>query len=377
MKFVALCGLATAALASSVQPRAAGEDLSKCATRQVAYDWFGNVAKTPATCDDCTTVTYLTGAGGAACAKYKDFVSTAVPKSTKLKISMAAGILPGAFDNLPANVNWVEIGSAPGTTLEQKAGKTTISSLPSGLFDKAAPSLTEIRITTPRGVTFQNPATFFGVPVPNLKRLTLDFSANEPSVGLPTAQLFNKNIASVQNLQTTFGNPTIPADALVNLVQLRQCNLISNKLTALPPTLLKTNTRLKGLYLAGSDVVNDRYVPMPITVFPNTLLASAKNLGGLQVRGTKVTALAVDTFSKNPKLETVLFMDSNLKTLPAGLISSNPMLKALEVPGNDIASVPATGLFPSDRPIRFWFEPQSTGLKCADLTLPSNVECTA
>ena len=84
-------------------------DVAGCPTREGKYQFNGQPVKAKdlaAACDGCTTVTYLTGEGGAKCAKYKDWVlSASVASSNKLIISSLAGVVLGAFDQVNTNTH--------------------------------------------------------------------------------------------------------------------------------------------------------------------------------------------------------------------------------------------------------------------------------
>lgn len=349
------------------------ENVSACEKRTVSYGWFGAPTDIKS-CSDCTTVTYISGAGKtdpAYCAKYKDYVADVQAQAGKVVIPLTAGFVPGAFDRVSAGVWWIEIGS------REKYGPSTFTTLPNGMFDKmpARATVTDIELSSSKVVGFATPEKVFGAPLPKAKKMQLNFSPSEPLVGLGP-KLFNKNLATLQMLQLYFGNPQIPEDTLVNLVQLRNLNLLSNKLTALPPALLKSQKKLKELYLGGQGLdAESRYNPMPISALPSQFLSYAPNLNWLQVRGTNVKALPADMFAKNPKLSNVLFMDSALTTLPVGLFASNPVANNMQVYGNDITSIPA-GALPTDRPFELSFTPQrSGGATCASLKLPANIQC--
>lgn len=362
---------ATQAKPTTLPAAGPGENMAACEKRQVTAGWFGQPPADPKGCTDCTVATFLTGKGPAYCSKYKNYVASATAQGGKVVINGVAGILPGAFDQVPANVFWFEIGQRP------KYGVSTFSSLPDGLFDKmpAAPTLQWVELTTTSGVTFKNPDKFFGRQFPKLERIQFNFSPTQPLVGLG-AKLFNKNIATLQRLQMYFGNDAIPADTFSNLPQLRGLNLISNNLKALPADLLKNQKKLKELYLGGSGTTSpdDRYVPMPITTFPATLLANSPSFESLQIRGSKLTQLAPDTFAKNKKFSWLMLLDSNVKSLPADFVKNTPALNQLSVAGNDIASFPP-GFFPPGRIIELRFTPQSTGATCKNLSLPKSVTC--
>jgi hypothetical protein len=344
-------------------------DLSACSTKQASFTFFGKPNKKGADCKDCTFVTYIDGSKGAAnCKTYDNWVQSVSSGTNKVIFSGAAGILPGALSNTNPATNWFEI--------EFIGSSAPLDTIPAGAFDTYADNIYQLVLSSTAPIKISNPAGVFAKKMLKLKTLQMNFPTTGTSQGV-SSQLLNANIGMVQTMQLKYGNPTIDADLLNNLPEIRTIVLFNAKATSIPANIFKNNKRINTILLGG-EVANGPN--MPIKTIPDTIFAGLPKLARVDLKYTNLPAIPATIFAKNPLLNAVNFDSNQFTALPGDIFASNPLLSNVFLFENKLSALPAT-LFSSvadPSKLRIWLEPQrGTKLTCksAGAAIPEGAEC--
>jgi hypothetical protein len=370
MKYAIATALSVCLLESVHAASVGTPDLSACPINEATFTFFGAANNDP-DCSDCTTVTYIDGSDGPAnCKIFDKWVLTANSGTFKVIVKDAAGILPGAFWNTNAETRWFDLtlvgSSAP------------LDTLPAGVFDTYADKIDQIFITSSAPLKISNPSAVFGKKMPLLKTLSIHLPATVPSTGV-NAQLLNANLNTAQTLDLIYGNPTIDANLLANLPQLRNVVIFNAKSTRYPAGLFQKNQQVKQIGLGGGAADGSRKTP--IKAIPDTIFAANPKLEHVDVKFTTLPAIPATIFAKNPSLTSVNFDSDELTALPETLFSSNPLLREVFLPNNKLTALPATLFSSVENPseLSVYLQPQlGTALTCetAGTAIPEGAQCS-